>query len=124
MRKVGRQNIISEEERKEIEKSITYISEKRLKARKEKVEKALYYVQEIEPNYASKFIDKYFKTHDLHEKLEIIRELSKYKSKNIIEFFYKVNACTRNFSLKEESMKYIQGIVHLPLLIHDEVTHS
>lgn len=110
LRKVGRQNIISEEERKEIEKSITYISEKRLKARKEKVEKALYYVQEIEPNYASKFIDKYFKTHDLHEKLEIIRELSKYKSKNIIEFFYKVNACTRNFSLKEESMKYIQGI--------------
>lgn len=55
-------------------------------------------------------MDKYFKTHDLHEKLEIIRELSKYKSEKIIEFFYKVNACTRNFSLKEESMRYIQGI--------------
>ena len=67
-------------------------------------------MQEIEPRYASKFIDRYFKTHDLHERLEIIRELSKYKSENIIEFFYKVNACTRNFSLKEESMKYIQSI--------------
>lgn len=67
-------------------------------------------MQEVEPQYTSKFIDRYFTTHDLHERLEIIRELSKYKSEKIIEFFYKVNACTRNFSLKEESMKYIQGI--------------
>lgn len=67
-------------------------------------------MQEVEPQYTSKFIDRYFRTHDLHERLEIIRELSKYKSEKIIDFFYEVNACTRNFSLKEESMKYIQGI--------------
>ena len=33
----------------------------------------------------------YFNTNDLHERLEIIRELSKYKSDKIIKFFYKVN---------------------------------
>lgn len=110
LRKSEYQNIIPDEEREKIEKNIINISKKKLKARKEKNQKALYYVQEIEPKYASKFISKYFKTHDLHEKLEIIRELSKYKSKGIIEFFYKVNACTRNFSLKQESMKYIQSM--------------
>lgn len=109
LRKRKHVNIISEEIR-EIEKDIIDKSEKKLTAYKEKVKKALYYVQEIEPHYALRFIDKYFKTHDLHERLEIIRELSKYKSKKIIEFFYKVNACTRNHSLKGESMKYIQSI--------------
>lgn len=116
LRSNKRQNIISDEERKVIEKSIKDISEQKLRTRKEKVQKALYYVQEIEPQYTSEFMNKYFETHDLHEKLEIIRELSKYKSDKIIEFFYKVNACTRNFSLKEESMRYIQSI-DLPFVL-------
>ncbi|MEO2631182.1 toll/interleukin-1 receptor domain-containing protein, partial [Blautia wexlerae] len=110
LRKSNSPNLLSDEERRRIEKDTRTKSETKLKKREEKLQKALYYVQEIEPRYASKFIDRYFKTHDLHERLEIIRELSKYKSENIIEFFYKVNACTRNFSLKEESMKYIQSI--------------
>ena len=100
----------SDEERRKLERDIQTKSEANLKKRHEKYQKALYYVQEIEPQYASEFIDRYFETYDLHEKLEIIRELSKYKSKKIIDFFYKVNTCTRNFSLKEESMKYIQSI--------------
>ncbi|HAU87164.1 MAG TPA: toll/interleukin-1 receptor domain-containing protein [Lachnospiraceae bacterium] len=116
LRSGERDNILSEEERKEIEDKIIMKSEAKLKKQEEKIQKALYYVQEIEPKYASKFVDKYFKTHDLHEKLEIIRELSKYKSENIIEFFYKVNACTRNFSLKQESMRYIQGM-QLPFVL-------
>jgi hypothetical protein len=116
LRKEENRKIISEEEREKIEDNIHIQSEGKLRKREEKVRQALYYVQEIEPGYASKFMDRYFKTHDLHEKLEIIRELSKYKSKRIIEFFYKVNACTRNFSLKQESMKYIQGL-KLPFVL-------
>ena len=81
-----------------------------MKKQQDKLFRKLYYVQEIEPKYVKAFIDYYFSTHDLHERLEIIRELSKYKSDRIIKFFYKVNACTRNFSLKEESMRYIQGL--------------
>lgn len=110
LRKESNRSIISEEERKIVEKNVYEKSIAKLRKREAKIQKALYYVQEIEPKYASKFIDKYFWIHDLHEKLEIIRELSKYKSEKIVEFFYKVNACTRNFSLKEESMRYIQSM--------------
>ncbi len=110
LRNGDRGSIISEEEREIVENNIYSKSKNKLRKRDAKIQKSLYYIQEIEPKYASKFMDKYFRTHDLHEKLEIIRELSKYKSDKIIEFFYKVNACTRNFSLKEESMRYVQGI--------------
>ena len=103
-------NSFTREQRLVLEASVISDSHKRLQRKQNKVLQVLHYIQEIEPKYAPAFIDWYFKTHDLHEKLEIIRELSKYKSENIISFFYKVNACMRNFSLKEESMHYIQGL--------------
>ena len=102
--------ILSQEEKEKIEKEILGKSKKKQQMQRLKVSKSLYYVQEVEPSYVQAFIDEYFKTHDLHERLEIIRELSKYKSDRIVQFFYKVNACTRNFSLKEESMSYILGM--------------
>ena len=83
LRKESNRSIISEEERKIVEKNVYEKSIAKLRKREAKIQKALYYVQEIEPKYASKFIDKYFWIHDLHEKLEIIRELSKYKSEKI-----------------------------------------
>ena len=97
----------------QVEKKKYDIHEKnlrKLEKRQEKVERNLHYIQEIEPVFTESFIREYFKTHDLHERLEIIRELSKFKSDKIISFFYKVNACTRNFSLKKEAMRYIQGL--------------
>ena len=107
--------IMTPEERKTIGKQIKQESLRKQEKRTEKIEKALYYVQEVEPRYAKRFISKYFKTNDLHERLEIIRELSKYKSENIIEFFYKVNSCTRNFSLKQEyRLLQIQAVSCLP----------
>lgn len=110
VRRDKEREILKEEEIKKIENDILRKSQGRLDKQRQKVEHKLYYVQEIEPCYAKTFIAEYFRTYDLHEKLEIIRELSKYKSEEIISFFYKVNACTRNFSLKEESMYYIQGL--------------
>lgn len=103
----------------QVEKKKYDIHEKnlrKLEKRQEKVERNLHYIQEIEPVFAEAFIREYFKTHDLHERLEIIRELSKFKSDKIISFFYKVNACTRNFSLKKEAMRYIQGL-YLPFYL-------
>lgn len=82
----------------------------KLEQYRQKVKDNLYYVQEIEPTYAKAFISEYKKSNDLHERLEIIRELSKYKSERIIAFFYDVNEYTRNFHLKIESMQYIQGL--------------
>lgn len=104
------QNSITNEDKLVLEENIMSDSQKRLERKQRKVAQKLHYIQEIEPNYASTFVDRYFRTNDLHEKLEIIRELSKYKSKNIVSFFYKVNACTRNDSLKEEAMHYIHGL--------------
>ena len=120
MRKALRKNvdrsILTVEQQRIIENNILAKSVGKVKEQQEKAYKTMYYVQEIEPVYAERFIDQYFKTHDLHKRLEIIRELSKYKSDRIIQFFYKVNACTRNFSLKEESMQYIQGL-GLPFIL-------
>ena len=114
VRKKLRKNInrtaLSCEERAKKEAEILSISMLKVKKRQDKILRRLYYVQEVEPKYAKAFIDYYFKTNDLHERLEIIRELSKYKSDKIIQFFYKVNSCTRNMSLKMESMRYIQRL--------------
>lgn len=102
--------ILDLEQIEKIEKGIREKSLFKLKKRQEKVRNNLFYVQEVEPVFTKAFIREYFRTHDLHERLEIIRELSKFKSDEIVSFFYKVNACTRNFSLKEEAMRYIQGL--------------
>ena len=110
LRKNHERTILSDGEKAKIEAEILADSLKKVKKKQNKLLSKLHYVQEIEPQYTQAFIDHYFNTNDLHERLEIIRELSKYKSDKIIKFFYKVNACTRNFSLKEESMRYIQGL--------------
>lgn len=102
--------VLTVEERARIETNVLNKSKKKLEKQQEILNEQLYFMQEIEPAYTKEFINQYFKTQDLHERLEIIRELSKYKSDRIIEFFYKVNACTRNMSLKEESMQYIQRL--------------
>jgi len=105
----GRISFASEEQEK-LKKKIMEQSIEKQEKQQSRTCKALYYIQEIAPIYAKAFIDQYFCTHDLHERLEIMRELSKYKSESIVNFFYKVNACTRNFSLKQESMRYIQAM--------------
>ncbi len=116
LRKSKNYSSLSPEEKDKLKKEISKRSIKKQQTIQAKISHNLYYVQEIEPSYTKAFIDKYFTTHDLHERLEIIRELSKYKSDSIVNFFYKVNACTRNFSLKQESMQYIQA-VGLPFVL-------
>lgn len=101
---------LSQDEKKKFIQEILSQSAQKLKNTEDKQSKNLYYIQEIYPLYVNKYISKYFREHDLHVKLEIVRELSKYKSNEIVQFFYKVNSCTRNFSLKQESMRYIQRL--------------
>lgn len=102
--------ILDSDQIEKMETEIRKNSLRKLERRQEKVRNNLYYIQEIEPAFAQAFIREYFRTYDLHERLEIMRELSKFKSDEIVSFFYKVNACTRNFALKEEAMCYIQGL--------------
>lgn len=110
LRKNTNRVILNRDQMDEMESKIKLKSEAKLKKRKNKEKKFLKYIQEIEPSYMQDFITAYYKTHDLHKKLEIMRELSKYKSNEIIKFFYTINANTRNYSLKQEAMKYVQGI--------------
>jgi hypothetical protein len=110
LRKTEERILLSSEEQEKLKKEIIEQSIEKQKKQQSKISKALFYIQEIEPIYTKAFIDQYFSTHDLHERLEIMRELSKYKSESIVKFFYQVNANTRNFSLKQESMRYIQAI--------------
>lgn len=116
-RKNQAQGFVSNAEQVEFnELEILAASKRKLDRKKEKLVNSIKYVQEIHPGYADYFIDEYFRTHDLHKKLEIIRELSKFKSDKIIKFFYIVNANTRNHSLKMEAMHYIQSL-DLPFVL-------
>lgn len=119
LRKDKNRTILDKDDMENLKNEIKQISQSKFDKRKQKVDGTLRFIQEIEPQYTSFFIDKYFKTYDLHQKLEIMRELSKYKSPNITEFFYKVNSCTRNFSLKEEAQNYIQSI-GLPFMLRSK----
>ncbi len=76
LRKNKERDILSKDEITELETEILQQSRKKIEKGRQKEERALCYVQEVEPKYAKAFID----------------------------------ACTRNFSLKEEAMKYIQGM--------------
>lgn len=116
IRKNKNRIILGKDDMENLKNEIKQISKSKFDKRKQKVDGTLRFIQEIEPQYTTFFIDKYFKTDDLHQKLEIMRELSKYKSSNITEFFYKINLCTRNFSLKEEAQNYIQSI-GLPFML-------
>ena len=116
LRKDKNRIILGKDEGKNLKNEIKQLSKSKFDKRKQKVDGILRFIQEIEPSYTSFFIDRYFNTYDLHQKLEIMRELSKYKSSNITEFFYKVNSCTRNFSLKIEAQNYIQSI-GLPFML-------
>ena len=116
LRKDKNRIILEKDEVENLKNEIKWISKTRFDKKKQKIDDGLRFIQEIEPQYTSFFIDKYFNTYDLHQKLEIMRELSKYKSSTITEFFYKVNSCTRNFSLKKEAQNYIQSI-GLPFML-------
>lgn len=81
--------ILDSDQIEKMETEIRKNSLRKLERRQEKVRNNLYYIQEIEPAFAKAFIREYFRTHDLHERLEIMRELSKFKSDEIVSFFTK-----------------------------------
>lgn len=110
IRKRTRKNFLSNEERKNQVDEIRKKSLAKLKLQSIKRKKVLDYIQEIAPPYLNHYRKRFFRTHDLHERLEIIRELSKYDSKKVHNFFYAINGHTRNQSLKKEVQSYFQSL--------------
>lgn len=111
-RKSSKRIILSDEEIISLEKRYRESSLIKLKKWESELNQAVRLKQEIEPSYASEFIKEYWKLdkRELHKKLEIIRELSKYFCDNVICFFYSVNAAERNFHFHEEAMQYLQPL--------------
>lgn len=110
IRKRTRKNFLSNEERKNQVDEIRKKSLAKLKLQSIKRKKVLDYIQEIDPSYLNHYRKRFFRTHDLHERLEIIRELSKYDSKKVHNFFYAINGHIRNQSLKKEVQSYFQSL--------------
>ena len=108
-----REKIASNEERLKKIDTVRKLSLERLKVESRHKKKVLNYIQEVDPPYLKNYRDKFFKTHDLHERLEIIRELSKYNSQEVQRFFYAINGHIRNQSLKIEVQSYFQNL-YLP----------
>ena len=104
--------ILSNEEIISLEKKYREISLAKLEKWKNELYQTIRLKQEIEPMYAKQFIKKYWELDkcELHKKLEIIRELSKYVCDDIICFFYSVNAAERNFYFHNEAMLYLQPL--------------
>ena len=111
-RKTSKRIILSNEEILALEKAYRENSLIKLKKWKEELGQAVLLKQEIKPSYVNAFIKKYWSLDkcELHKKLEIIRELSKYLCDTVIIFFYSVNAAERNFSFHEEAMRYLQPL--------------
>lgn len=87
----------------------------KLEAKRKKLFEKLELVQEIEPKYIQEYINSYFKIrhtgqNSVDRKIEIIREVSKYKSDKTIDFLQKVNAGERNISLRREAFTVLQQL--------------
>ncbi|WP_392434333.1 hypothetical protein ACF3OI_06550 [Finegoldia magna] len=77
LRKDKNRIILGKDDMENLKNEIKQISKSKFDKRKQKVDGTLRFIQEIEPQYTSFFIDKYFKTYDLHQKLEIMRRTFK-----------------------------------------------
>ena len=82
-----------------------------IRSRNEKIAKANELIQNVEPLYIDAFIAAYHKRGiSIDGKLEIFKELQKYKSRKVIEFFYKLNDSERNNQIRDMAFNHLQSI--------------
>lgn len=105
-----RREKLSSEEREKREQLLRIDSLNKQRKKQRKKREACRYKQEIEPSYAGKLISTFHRIRDLQVQTNIANALSHFISPAIIRFFYRINACHPNFSLKLLSMHYIQAL--------------
>lgn len=82
-----------------------------------KVEKAKYFVQEMEPEFLNKLIGLYLKNNSSQkDKVYILHELYKYDCKKITDFLQKRMNTEQNFQLREMILKHLQDYGYDPKL--------
>ena len=75
-----------------------------------KIESQMELVQEIDPYYADYYIAAYHKNGiSIDDKVEIVRDLSKYSSKKIDIFFHKLNDSEHNDQVRKMAFAYLQN---------------
>jgi hypothetical protein len=82
-----------------------------IKKRQKKIKENKKLLQTIEPLFIDIFINFYHrKGNSIEEKIEIIKELQKYDSKKVIEFFYKINDAEKNNQIRRLTFKHLQNL--------------
>lgn len=77
----------------------------------EKVNIAKENIQDIEPIYLDIFIQAYHeKGITTEEKMEIVKELQKYDSKKVLDFFYKLNDSEKNSQIRRIAFMHLQSL--------------
>jgi len=79
--------------------------------RKEKISKNKRLLQTIEPMFIDVLINFYHKKgNGVFEKMEIVKELQKYDSEKVIEFFSKLNDSERNYQIRILAFNHLQRL--------------
>lgn len=74
-----------------------------------KISKNIELLQQIDPHYVDFYIASYHKKGvTIEDKVEIVKDLSKYDSKKIDLFFYKLNDSERNNQVRKMAFDYLQ----------------
>lgn len=111
----------SEEDRERIKNQLINAGTRKLKQRKEKLEKNLVYVQEVTPPYVDELIKTYFRlrkqqTLDINARYLILLEASQFKCSKTLAFLYKINACDKNHDLRMMAFYALQRMGEHPWL--------
>jgi hypothetical protein len=76
-----------------------------------KINKNKKLLQTTEPSFIDIFINFYHKKgNSVEEKIEVVKELEKYDSKKVIEFFYKINDAERNYQIRRIAFNHLQTL--------------
>ncbi|HDK3681733.1 TPA: toll/interleukin-1 receptor domain-containing protein [Staphylococcus aureus] len=79
----------------------------------ERLIKAKRYTQKVDPEYLNIYMKAYHKKDiTTEEKLEILTELKKFDTENIVRFFRKLNDAEQNKMIRNLAFKYLQGYGH------------
>lgn len=87
----------------------------KLSSKKQKKLDKLQLVQELEPIFIQEYINTYFQIKysgqdSIDKKIDIIREVAKYKSDKTIDFLQKINEIEKNISLRREAFSLLQQL--------------
>ncbi len=87
------------------------IRDNKIHIRKEKIKKYKETLQKIDPLFIDILVNFYHKRgNSVYEKMEIVKEMQKYDSKKVIEFFYKLNDSERNNQIRKIAFKHLQKL--------------